>query len=245
VARWVAATPDGFKFCPKLPKGVTHQGLLKPAIAAALEFVELMNGLNSGVDGRLGAILAQLPPSYGPDRLADLVAFLEAWPFHGVPLAVEVRHPAWFQVPYAEQLNTLLRSHQASRVLLDSRPIYHFDDDPQIHSERRKPQLPLQIATTAQFAVVRFISHPRLENNAPFLETWVEQVRAWLATGVSVYFFVHCPLEERSPDIARHFQHVLQDAGVPVPRLPWDEVNNLRSLDNTENPQVDEQLSLF
>ncbi|PMB01960.1 hypothetical protein CI594_08400 [Fischerella thermalis CCMEE 5196] len=40
------------------------------------------------------------------------------------------------------------------------------------------------------------------------------------------YFFVHCPLEERSPNTARHFQKLLEQNGVKVPPLPWDNLDS-------------------
>ncbi len=76
IARWKTETPAGFQFCPKLPKTVTHQGLLKPQIAPPLKFLERMQGLGD----RLGPLFAQLPPSYGPGNLADLESFLTAMP---------------------------------------------------------------------------------------------------------------------------------------------------------------------
>jgi uncharacterized protein YecE (DUF72 family) len=219
VQRWVAQTPDGFKFCPKLPKSVTHQGRLEPAIPAALDFLDLMQGLGD----RLGPIFAQLPPTYTPHQWDDLTAFLTALSQTGTDLALEVRHPDWFQDPYASQLGDCLRSLRIGRVLLDSRPIYSTPDDPQIRSERRKPQLPLQISVTAPFTLVRLISHPQPEvNQGLFFQEWVSQVQQWLLQNIQVYFFVHCPVEARSPGNARDFQSMLEQQGVPVPPLPWN-----------------------
>ncbi|MBV9385459.1 MAG: DUF72 domain-containing protein, partial [Chroococcidiopsidaceae cyanobacterium CP_BM_ER_R8_30] len=141
VARWAAQTPDGFKFCLKLPRTLTHQGLLKPSIPGALNFLEQMSGLGD----RLGPIFAQLPPNYGPTCLDDLIAFLDAWSQSDAQLALEVRHPVWFQEPHAEQLTKVLEQLGIGRVLLDTRPIYNGPDDPHLLSSRRKPKLPLQL----------------------------------------------------------------------------------------------------
>ncbi|WP_375504161.1 DUF72 domain-containing protein [uncultured Nostoc sp.] len=220
VTRWAAETPAGFEFCLKLPRDITHQGLLKPYIPAALKFLEGMRPLGK----RLGPIFAQLPPSYAPTLLDDLTNFLEAWPRTEAPLALEVRHPDWFREPHASNLTTLLERLGVGRVLLDSRPIYTGDDDPQLQSERRKPKLPLQLSVTAPFTLIRFISHPNLSVNQPFMEEWVRQIQQWLQMGVRIYFFVHCPIEARSPSTARHFQQLLEQSHTPVPPLPW---NNL------------------
>lgn len=220
VKRWAAETPPGFEFCLKLPRQLTHQGLLQPAIPGALSFLEQMRGLGD----HLGPIFAQLPPSYAPAMLSDLEAFLRAWRHHDVPLALEVRHPDWFKEPNAERLSVLLQELGVGRVLLDTRPVYDGPDDPQLHSERRKPRLPLQPSVTAPFSLIRFISHPQQEYNQSFLQEWVTQVDQWLRQGIRVYFFVHCPLEARSPSTARCFQHLLEQHGVSVPPLPWDSI---------------------
>ena len=105
VSRWASQTPDGFQFCPKLPRQITHQGKLVPQIPQLLSFVERMQGLGD----RLGVLFAQLPPSYGPAEFADLAAFLRLVPPE-VTLAVEVRHLGWFEPEQADRLNELLAS---------------------------------------------------------------------------------------------------------------------------------------
>jgi len=218
VRRWAAETPPGFAFCPKLPRDLTHRGLLQPSIPGALQFLELRQEFGD----RLGPIFMQLPPQYGPALLDDLASFLRAWPNKSVPLAVEVRHPDWFREPYAGTLTSLLEQLAIGRVLLDTRPIYQGPDDPQIGNERRKPKLPLQPTVTAPFSLVRFISHPQRELNQSFLEEWAVRVNTWLRQGTQVYFFVHCPIEARSPGTARAFQQMLEQNGAPVPPLPWN-----------------------
>jgi uncharacterized protein YecE (DUF72 family) len=222
VSRWARETPPGFEFCLKLPRDITHQGLLQPYIPAALKFLEGMRPLGK----RLGPIFAQLPPSYAPTLLKDLTTFLEAWPSLDVPLALEVRHQDWFREPHRSNLTTLLETLGVGRVLLDSRPIYSGDDDPQLHSERRKPKLPVEFSVTAPFSLIRLISHPDLSVNQPFMDEWVTQIQQWLQAGVRIYFFVHCPTEERSPTTARHFQQLLEQSGVIIPPLPWNDLEH-------------------
>ncbi|ABW30729.1 DUF72 domain-containing protein [Acaryochloris marina] len=219
VRRWAEQTPDTFRFCPKFPRTVSHAGLLHPHKDEAVEFIQLMQGLGP----RLGPLFVQLPPSYGPQQLSDLETFLTEIKPSDVPIAVEVRHPQWFQPPYANQFNDLLSSLQIGRVLLDSRPIYQGPDDPQVHSQRRKPKLPLQPVTTAPFTVVRYISHPQRELNDVFLGNWINILQTWLRQGIDTYFFVHCPLEEQSPRTAQLFQQLLQEQ-IAIPPLPWNQL---------------------
>ncbi|MDJ0708649.1 MAG: DUF72 domain-containing protein [Leptolyngbyaceae cyanobacterium MO_188.B28] len=234
VSRWAEETPEGFKFCLKLPRTITHQGPLCPHLTAALEFLDLMQPLGN----RLGPLFAQLPPSYSPAFLDDLRTFLTSWPRKSTPIAVEVRHPNWFTEPHSTQLNTLLENLGVGRVLLDTRPIYDAQaagaGDPQILSERRKPKLPLYPVVTAPFSLIRYISHPELALNSSYLAEWVSLVSRWLKQETQIYFFVHCPVEAKSPTIARHFQQMLEKEDPVTPPLPWEKL--------TKPP---EQLSLF
>lgn len=220
VQRWATNTPDTFRFCPKLPRTVTHEGSLMPQLGSALDFLKLMQGLGP----RLGPIFAQLPPRYSPASFTDLEKFLASWPHSDSPLAVEVRHLDWFKPPVSERLDSLLTHLRVGQVLLDTRPIYTWSnpvDDPQLRSERKKPRVPLRPAATAPFVLVRYISHPELDRNRDFLAEWVDHVGHWLSEGLSVFFFVHCPDEAKSPAIARYFQEQLEKAGADVPPLPW------------------------
>jgi len=195
ICRWAAETPDGFEFCLKLPKDLTHRGLLAPAIADARAFLDQMQGLGS----KLGPLFAQLPPSYSPADLDDLTLFLQAWPTDIAPLGLEVRHPDWFVEPDATRLTELLRKLGIGRVLLDSRPIYDQPDDLKLDYERRKPKLPLDFSITAPFSLIRYISNPEQALNQTFLQEWVTRIEQWLQQGTRIYFFVHCPIETRSP----------------------------------------------
>lgn len=229
VQRWAQESVPGFQFCLKLPRSVTHNGALMPRWPEALRFVAQMQPLGD----RLGPFFAQLPPSYGPNQFFDLQAFLDHWPKQQGAIAVEVRHPDWFQSPHKERLNDLLQERSVGRVLLDTRPIYDCVDDgaedPQIGSERRKPKLPLQPVVTAPFAIVRYIGHPSMTVNQIYFDEWVPRMAAWLQQGTQIYSFFHCPDESCSPAIARHFQYDLARAvgEAALPPMPWSRIEQL------------------
>jgi uncharacterized protein YecE (DUF72 family) len=219
VQRWHDETPESFRFCLKLPKSISHLGLLQPQLAEALAFIERMQPLGD----RLGPMFLQLPPRYGPEAFADLQAFLESWPPE-IPLAVEPRHPGWFADPAGDRLDALLQDQQMARVLLDTRPVYSASDDPQVRFPIRKPNLPLRPILTAPFTLVRFISHPDRPRNLPHLQFWVGQVQQWLKQSTTLFFFVHCPDERCSPGTTLLLQELLQAASIPIPPLPWQQL---------------------
>lgn len=220
IARWVCDTPPGFHFCPKFPKSLTHSGLLQPKVREALQFIEQMQGLGD----RLGPLFVQLPPRYSPAQWDDLSSFLTELANTKVEIALEVRHLDWFKSSYGDRLDSLLSSLQMGRVLLDTRPIYDVPDDPQLEAERKKPRVPVVFSITASFSLIRYISHPNWEMNLSFLQDWVDVVDQALQSGKRVYFFVHCPVEERSPANTRSIQQLFEQQGVALPPLPWTQI---------------------
>ncbi|MBD2189559.1 DUF72 domain-containing protein [Pseudanabaena mucicola] len=216
IERWAKDTPADFRFCPKFPKQLTHNGLLLPYLPQTLQFLDLISHFGE----RLGVPFIQLPPSYSPANFHDLANFLKALPTQDYQIALEVRHVDWFKPPHGDRLNALLQSLGIGRVLLDSRPIYDRNS-PLVQQERRKPNLPLQPVITAPFSIVRFISHPDRDLNIQFWQEWLTYIGDWLAADQQIYFFMHCPLEERSPDNAKYFQEMLEKTNVPIPSLPW------------------------
>ena len=76
VERWVKETPPSFRFCPKLPRTISHAGKVMDHLAEASQFLEVMSHLGE----RLGPFFLQLPPAYPPAMIEDLREFIEWWP---------------------------------------------------------------------------------------------------------------------------------------------------------------------
>ncbi len=228
LVRWVEQTPETFRFCPKLPRTISHAGKLREHLDETREFVQVMTGLGA----RLGPMFLQLPPRYPPPMVDDLYAFLEAWE-RGMPLAVEVRHLAWFETPNHDKLNALLAEFEAARVVIDTRPIRSLVGDPllkgsvyqrMLQARERKPDLPILPERTAPFVFLRYVGHPVMEHNTSFIEEWAVHMAAWLRQGVDCYVFCHCPDERLDPWLCREFHKIIA-ASAPVPPLPWDEAD--------------------
>ena len=217
VARWEQETPPEFRFCPKISRRISHDLPLDQSKNETLHFVERMRGLGT----RLGPMFLQLPPSFAPSQMDQLQRFLSFWPSE-VRLAVEVRHPEFFTEPHASTLQTLLSQHQVGYVIMDTRPIRVGPAQEQqvLQARERKPKLPLQIAVTTDFAFVRYIGHPRMEENEPFLQEWTKQLEQWLLRKLTLYVFCHCPYEEHSPTICADLYQRVRTT-VPLPPMAW------------------------
>lgn len=213
IAHWREEMPPTFRFCPKISRDISHQPRLDTYKSQTLFFTQRMRILGE----RLGPMFLQLPPAFTPALLAQLQAFLDFWP-QDLQLAVEVRHPDFFKEPGASALNTLLQKHQIARVMMDTRPIRigSTEETAVLQARERKPNLPLQIVLTSDFTFLRYIGHPRMEVNEPFLDTWAEQVAQWLKAGITAYVFCHCPFEVHSPTLCSAlYQRVGQLSPLP------------------------------
>jgi uncharacterized protein YecE (DUF72 family) len=171
----------------------------------------------------------QMPPSYSPNQIEDLKAFLDAWP-DDVRLAVEVRHLRWFDSPYNEGLNTLLARYGFARVVIDTRPIRQLEGDPilkgsvyerLLQARQRKPDVPVQPSVTTAFVFLRYIGHPQMEVNEPYIQEWSDYLAGLLPEVNEAYVFCHCPDDSRDPTICREFYHQASRK-MALPPLPWE-----------------------
>lgn len=238
VESWVIQMHETFRFCPKVPKAISHERKLMDNIDRAREFIKVMSQFGT----RLGPMFLQLPPRYSPKLLADLQAFLAVWP-PDVRLAVEVRHLDWFNSPHDELLDQLLMDHNMARVTIDTRPIRDLDGDKilagsvyqsLLEARERKPDIPVVPKRTADFIFVRYIGHPKLESNFQLLDEWAEYFVLQLRDGADVYAFCHSPENMTAPWICKEL-HQRVSKEISIPPLPWDEIK----------PDTAEQPSLF
>jgi uncharacterized protein YecE (DUF72 family) len=220
--------PEGFRFCPKIPRAISHEGKLTEHVDRTLSFIDIMDQLGSN----LGPLFLQLPPRYSPRQFDDLGAFLKAWP-QDHRLAVEVRHLDWFDAPHRDTLNQLLIKHNMARVVIDTRPIRDLKGDEILRgsvyesllgARERKPDVPVTPERTADFVFIRYIGHPSMEINLPFLQEWGSFVAKQLKDGLDVFFFCHSPENLTAPQLCRRLHQLVADQ-VEIPPLPWDETD--------------------
>jgi uncharacterized protein YecE (DUF72 family) len=116
VAHWAELTPATFRFCPKLPRTLSHEKRLEdPAPEIAM-----MRHLADELGPRFGCALLQLPPSFRgrPHEEKMLRAFLRGWP-GAIPLAIEFRDEGW-NTPHAA---SMLEDRGVAWVWADNLPL--------------------------------------------------------------------------------------------------------------------------
>ncbi|AZE03330.1 DUF72 domain-containing protein [Pseudomonas chlororaphis] len=216
VQRWAQTMPEHFRFTAKFPGDISHGGDLREQLGAAESFLQLLSPLGE----RVSPLWLQLPASFTPQRLAELSGFIDGLER---PLAVEVRHRDFFAKGDAERmLNRLLLDRGVERICLDPRALFSCtSSEPSVlHAQSKKPKVPPRPAAFTQFPQVRFIGHPPLEANDPFLVPWIDKVAGWIEEGRTPYIFLHTADNRLAAELARRFHARLMQRLPGLPALP-------------------------
>jgi uncharacterized protein YecE (DUF72 family) len=92
LTKWVAESPDGFKFAMKANQRITHIARLRDATQITTDFLNALRPMQD--TNKLGPVLFQLPP-YVKFDASLLQQFLSGLP-RNFPAAFEFRHESWF-----------------------------------------------------------------------------------------------------------------------------------------------------
>ena len=124
VRKWIDRTPQGFEFSLKLYQKFTHPDMFAkatggdPSQLGRKDVDEFRTAIEPLVDaGKLGALLAQFPPSFKNDD--ESRGYLE-WllkAFREYPVAVELRHRSWSET--SEKTTALLGEFNAALAQID------------------------------------------------------------------------------------------------------------------------------
>ncbi len=168
---WEERSPADFRFVLKAPRSMTHSRKLADCGEPLARFIKLASGLG----GKLGPLLFQLPPFFQKD-IERLQSFLALVP-REVRAAVEFRHPSWFD----EDTYSALRSHNAALCVAD------------VDDEETPPVVP-----TANFGYLRL---RRLDYTPDQIAAWAAQLKGQPFDEAYV-FFKH---EIKAPALATAF----------------------------------------
>ena len=220
VLKWKKATSDGFKFCFKFHRSITHQKKLNDVEEDILQFLDVFDPISD----RLGPFLIQLPPQFSPDEFGRLETMVSILP-SSFSYALEVRHPDFYDHGRKEhRLNRLLKSYNIDRVIFDTRKLNAMKSDEQsvLAAKKKKPNIPVRFDNTGSRPFVRFVGSNDPVGNEAYLKEWAIVVADWIREGLHPYIFTHSPDKVSQPPIARKF-HQLLSALVdmePMPQWP-------------------------
>ncbi|HEX9982634.1 MAG TPA: DUF72 domain-containing protein [Thermoanaerobaculia bacterium] len=196
VRSWAARVPAGFTFTLKLPKEISHEQRLRDPMGLAPRFFDRARELGP----KLGPILIQLGPDFGPDEQPALAEFLSTLPLD-LQFALEFRQRGWIQ----DDVLALLTDHNVALALTDARWI------------PRKAMMALAEQPTANFAYVRWMgpnrdivdySHIQFDRSAD-LAAWSHALRALEDRVHIVWGFANNHYAGHSPSTARDLQKLV------------------------------------
>jgi uncharacterized protein YecE (DUF72 family) len=191
----------GFRFCPKVFRGITEH-LDSPRLG---ELVAQCAASFAAFEDTYGLGIAQFPETFAPQHLPLLDRFLQLWP-RTLPLAVELRHPGWFQshVLLDDAVNLLYR-HGAATVITDT-----LGRRDALHMSLSQPRV-----------LIRFLGSDLAPSDRTRLTAWSERLIDWAGRGLQdLYFFCHQPTEATIPKTVNLLLQSLQMRGLVEP-APW------------------------
>ncbi|MCB0372018.1 MAG: DUF72 domain-containing protein, partial [Muricauda sp.] len=170
--KWYDKTPEGFMFFPKMTNEVSHLRRLNdkvyPVVDRYLEVTSLLKD-------KLGTIFLQMHQNFDPKNWDRVVQFVEYWP-NEFPLAMEFRHPDWFQdETVAQELYHLLEENQIANVLVDT--------------AGRRDLMHMRLTNNEAF--IRYVGANH-ESDYARLQDWIDRLASWKVMGLeNIHFFVH------------------------------------------------------
>lgn len=181
---WYASVPGGFTFAVKASRFITHMKKLTDPKSSSALFFERAALLGE----KLGPILFQLPPRWGPN-LERLDAFLTAMP-GGHQYSFEFRDPGWLIQPVFE----ILAKHNAALC------VYNFN------------RLTSPAALTANFVYLR-LHGPGGPYQGKYSQEeiayWAGEIANWTGQGKEVYCYFDNDTAGYAPQNARELVQAL------------------------------------
>lgn len=193
IEKWKQETPEGFRFCPKVPQIISHRKDFGEGTGADEDFIKILPEFGE----KLGPTFLQLPAYFDTSRKAMLEKFIDKWP-EDLPLAVEIRHESWFQNQEVfNKTADFMQSKNIGTVITDT-------------SGRRDV---IHQCMTNKHAFIRFTGNGLHPTDYSRIDNWVQRLTEWSGKGLqSIYFFVHQPREDLCVDLAVDFGQKLEKA---------------------------------
>jgi uncharacterized protein YecE (DUF72 family) len=224
VERWAEIAPDGFEFALKVPQIITHEKSLINCDDEMIEFLTVVDLL----DDHLGPILFQFPYSFKPQRLGDLLKFLDKMPRDsGFRFVIEIRNRLWLMSTLPDEL----QKRNMSLCLVDH------------------PWMPRETRVIGPFAYLRFLGdqkaitvfdHPQKDVKRNLL-FWAAAAKVWLKQRRTIYVFFNNHFSGHAPTDVLAFAELLKNRSVKPPQVqPSSEP--AENSEPTESPEPSEDV---
>jgi uncharacterized protein YecE (DUF72 family) len=209
IRKWKAKADEnavnGFLFCPKFSRTISHMKRLKDADDATDQYLSSIYEFGE----YLGPCFLQLGDNFSPASFDILEDYLNKLPVD-LKVFVEVRHQSWFADPlYQTQLFEMLSRVKKGAIITDA-------------SGRRDC---LHMEVTIPEVFIRFVGNGLAHQASDFarVDEWVLRLKDWLERGLEkVYFFLHQHDEKDTPILANYtIQQFNKHLGAKVPEIKF------------------------
>lgn len=228
---WVDSVPEGFTFCLKFPRAITHEKRLVGCEEETLIFLDVLRSLGEAA----APGLIQLPPDFSRHHNGKQLAVYLDWLTDNLDLlrvGVEVRSPDLMTPSFA---SFLAERGMAYVLVARENTLDAYDFWVELAAVNRTPN----------FALIRWIGD---DKNGPTgndalvaprdaeLDQWANRLAHLQNLGISAYGYMHNPYEGHSPASLRRLQKRLS-ALTTLPTWPPRGVRP-PGIDDQSSPQM-------
>lgn len=161
-----------FKFCPVIPRRISHEFPLGENVFETKEFIESINQLGD----HLGPCILRLPETLSPMQMRSLDKFFKVWP-SDKRVAIQFTNLEWIKKP--SFLNLVAKEIQGTlfSILIEDRIEHEIDFGKLVASDH---------------LIVRFFGRPSMNQDEQRLAMWVYRLGEYKGYGVkNPYFFLY------------------------------------------------------
>jgi uncharacterized protein YecE (DUF72 family) len=196
---------NGFLFCPKFSRTISHMKRLKDADLATDQYLSSIYEFGE----YLGPCFLQLGDNFTPTSFDILESYLEKLP-RDLKVFVEVRHQSWFADPICrKQVFEMLNRVGKGAIITDA--------------SGRRDCLHMELSIPEVF--IRFVGNGLAHQASDFarVDEWVLRLKYWLNNGLGkVFFFLHQHDEKDTPILANYtIQQFNKHLGATIPEIEF------------------------
>jgi uncharacterized protein YecE (DUF72 family) len=189
VQAWAGAVPEGFTFCPKMSRFLTHMKKLRMPEEPLERFFTVFEPMRA----KMGPVLIQLPPFLTFQyEIAEYLYKLLQRRYPEYRFAMEVRHPSWMQ----EVSLTLMAGYGIAFVISQSGVDFPYSE-----------------MITAENIYVRFHGPAQLYASAysdDLLAGFARKFRQWVSEGHRVWAYFNNDIHGYAPQDADRLAQMLR-----------------------------------
>lgn len=201
----VENSANGFLFCPKISRTISHIKRLKDAEVPTDLYLSSIHEFGKF----LGPCFLQLGDNFGPKNFDALEHYLKLLPVD-FQLFVELRHEEWFaDAKERQRLFEMLHRLKKGAIITDASGRRDC-----VHMELTIPEI-----------FIRFVGNGQDYKESDFarIDEWVVRIKGWLDQGLEkVYFFLHQHDEKDTPILADYtIRQFNKHLGAQVPEIKF------------------------